>query len=107
MTGGGERGEGRGEGRGERGGEGRGGEGRSGATTKENAHWELRENNNCASVLFYGNFFLISIEKKIANALRIKRERQKGKQLFSSLQEKKYSAEKRRPNRSQKCNHLR
>ena len=30
----------------------------------KNAHWGLRENNNCASVLFYGNFFLISIEKK-------------------------------------------
>ena len=72
----------------------------------KNAHWGLRENNNCASVLFYGNFFLISIEKKIANALRIKRERQKGKQLFSSLQGKKYSAEKRRPNLSQKCNSL-
>ena len=73
---------------GERGGEGRGGEGRSGATTKKNAHWELRENNNCASVLYYSNFFLISIEKKIANALRIKRERQKEKQLFSSLKGK-------------------
>ena len=51
--------------------------------------------------------FLFQLKKKIANALRIKRERQKGKQLFSSLQGKKYSAEKRRPNRSQKCNHLR
>lgn len=47
--------------------------------------------------------FLFQLKKKIANALRIKRERQKGKQLFSSLQGKKYSAEKRRPNRSQKC----
>ena len=51
--------------------------------------------------------FLFQLKKKIANALRIKRERQKGKQLFSSLEGKKYSAEKRRPNRSQKCNHLR
>ena len=50
--------------------------------------------------------FLFQLKKKIANALRIKRERQKGKQLFSSLQGKKYSAEKRRPNRSQKCNSL-
>ena len=50
--------------------------------------------------------FLFQLKKKIANALRIKRERQKGKQLFSSLQGKKYSAEKRRPNRSQKYNSL-
>ena len=48
----------------------------------KNAHWGLRENNNCASVLFYGNFFLISIEKKIANALRIKRERQRETAVF-------------------------
>ena len=32
--------------------------------------------------------FLFQLKKKIANALRIKRERQKGKQLFSSLQGK-------------------
>ena len=33
--------------------------------------------------------FLFQLRKKIANALRIKRERQKGKQLFSSLEGKK------------------